>query len=361
MASAALFGCSAVVEARSTAEVTAPPGRTRVYYIGADEVLWNYAPHGRHLAGLPGPEMEVGGAAGSTIYLKSIYREYTNATFTNLKPRPPRWRHLGILGPLIRAEVGDTVQVVFKNNTHHMCNMHPHGLEYSKGSEGALYSDGVERAAKKGSLVPPGGTYTYTWRVPGRSGPGPHDGSSILWMYHGHFMEGKDINSGLIGPIIVTARGRARADGSPVDVDREFVTAFAVFDESNSWYFEENLRRHHLPLRSVHPGDIVGRQPFLIYTINGLIEGNLPILTMKRGERVRWYLFASSNDDDVHTPHWHGETVLWNGMRTDTVELTPMGMAVADMIPENPGTWLFHCHNNDHMEGGMVALFRVLP
>jgi FtsP/CotA-like multicopper oxidase with cupredoxin domain len=180
-------------------------------------------------------------------------------------------------------------------------------------------------------------------------------------MYHGHFIEAKDVNSGLIGAIIVAARGRARPDGSPIDVDREFVTAFAVFDESNSWYFEANLRRHHLPFRNVRPRDPVARLPFLFYTINGLIEGNLPILTMKRGERVRWYLFASSNDDDVHTPHWHGETVICNHMRADTVQLTPMGMAVADMVPDNPGTWLFHCHNNDHMEGGMVALFRVLP
>jgi FtsP/CotA-like multicopper oxidase with cupredoxin domain len=99
----------------------------------------------------------------------------------------------------------------------------------------------------------------------------------------------------------------------------------------------------------------------LIYTINGLIEGNLPILTMKKGERVRWYTFASSNDDDIHTPHWHGETVLSGHMRTDTLQLTPMAMATADMVADNPGTWLFHCHNNDHLEGGMVALFKVLP
>ena len=45
------------------------------------------------------------------------------------------------------------------------------------------------------------------------------------------------MNTGLMGPIIVTARGSARADGSPKDVDREFVTAFALFDETDSWYF----------------------------------------------------------------------------------------------------------------------------
>ena len=50
-----------------------------------------------------------------------------------------------------------------------------------------------------------------------------------------------------------------------------------------------------------------------------------------------------------------------NGMRTDTVPLGPMSMVVADMMPDNPGTWLFHCHVNEHYEGGMQTLFRVVP
>jgi FtsP/CotA-like multicopper oxidase with cupredoxin domain len=94
-----------------------------------------------------------------------------------------------------------------------------------------------------------------------------------------------------------------------------------------------------------------------MYTINGLIEGNVPALTMKMGERVRWCMFASSDDEDFHTPHWQGQTALSHHMRTDTIQLNPMGMATADMGADNPGTWLFHCHNNDHFEGGMVALY----
>jgi FtsP/CotA-like multicopper oxidase with cupredoxin domain len=107
--------------------------------------------------------------------------------------------------------------------------------------------------------------------------------------------------------------------------------------------------------------DRVFREQNVLYSINGLIEGNLPLLTMKRGERVRWYLLSNSNEDDVHTVHWHGETVIFNHMRTDTVPLGPMAMAIADMVPDKEGTWLYHCHVNDHMIGGMQALFKVLP
>jgi FtsP/CotA-like multicopper oxidase with cupredoxin domain len=38
-----------------------------------------------------------------------------------------------------------------------------------------------------------------------------------------------------------------------------------------------------------------------------------------------------------------------------------MEMVVADMVPDNPGTWLFHCHFFDHSDGGMQALFTVRP
>ena len=48
------------------------------------------------------------------------------------------------------------------------------------------------------------------------------------------------------------------------------------------------------------------RELYLMYSINGLVDGNLPILTMMKGERVRWYLMSNSNEEDVHGAHWHG-------------------------------------------------------
>lgn len=62
---------------------------------------------------------------------------------------------------------------------------------------------------------------------------------------------------------------------------------------------------------------------------------------------------------EVHAPHWHGNTVVANNMRTDVVGLLTMGMVVADMVPDNPGTWLFHCHVKEHTLGGMMAHYRV--
>ena len=158
----------------STAPSTAKPGVVRTYYIAADEVNWDYTPQGRNIAGIPHGETtedESGKGSGHLIYHKAMYREYTDATFQKLKPRPQQWEHLGILGPLIRAEVGDSIRVVFRNNTHLSVTMHPHGLAYTKDAEGALYSDGTAGSVKADDRVPPGGTFTYIWNVPERSGP----------------------------------------------------------------------------------------------------------------------------------------------------------------------------------------------
>ena len=44
----------------------------------------------------------------------------------------------------------------------------------------------------------------------------------------------------------------------------------------------------------------------------------------------------------------------------DVVSLLPATMVVADMVPDDPGTWLFHCHVNDHITAGMITRYRVV-
>jgi FtsP/CotA-like multicopper oxidase with cupredoxin domain len=358
---------------RPTPRRAPPRPMTRTYYVAADVVDWNYVPGGRDgIVGHPlvdtafftkAPARPV-----STVYRKVLYREYTDSTFHTLKVRPAEWEHLGFLGPLIRAVVGDTIRFVFRNNGDRPYSVHPHGVFYDKASEGAPYADGTSGVDTADDGVPPGSTYVYVWPVPERAGPGPMDGSSVMWMYHSHVDDTRDINTGLFGPMIVTARDKARPDGSPTDVDREFVASFMQVEEQDSWLAKENF---HPSLDSLHTLDPIPNPSlpqnaypwFVKFTINGYVHGSMPLraLTMRRGERVRWYLMASTNDFDFHAPHWHGNTVILNGMRTDVAQLSMMQMATANMIPDNVGTWMFHCHVSFHFEEGMAVLYRVLP
>jgi multicopper oxidase len=298
---------------------------TRHYYIAAEDVTWNYAPSGVDLIhGRPIPDPWV----VRTKWPKTRYIEYTDATFSVKKPQP-EW--LGILGPAIRAEVGDSIIVDFLNRSRvSPHSIHTHGLRYDKANEGSFYLPGGS-----GGSIAPGGRFTYHWLADKDSGPGKNDPSSLVWWYHGGTDEPVETNAGLLGPIIVTAKGKAKPDGSPKDVDREFIALFMVFDE------------------------LGGQNAGLFHTINGYIFGNLPGLIMKQGERVRWYLLGMGNERDLHTPHWHGKVVQYRNRHTDVIELLPGSMAVADMVADNPGTWMFHCHVADHMESGMMANYTI--
>lgn len=53
------------------------------------------------------------------------------------------------------------------------------------------------------------------WPVPERAGPAENDQNSVFWMYHSHTNEDKDVNSGLMGPMIVTADGATQPNGRP--------------------------------------------------------------------------------------------------------------------------------------------------
>lgn len=345
-------------------------GRVRTYYIAADEVTWDYAPaHADLIHGQPFHYQDDPASKGlldpnSTAYHKVLYREYTDSTFSTLKTRSASWEHLGILGPLIRAVVGDTIRVVFRNNASRPYSMHPHGVAYAKNAEGTSYADGTGPADRADDAVASGGTYTYLWPVPERAGPAPGEGSTAFWLYHSHVDEGRDINSGLIGPLIVTRRGMARPDGSPVDVDREVVAQFGLYDEHLSWLWDENVRRLYGDPARYDGANAAVHDFHHFFTINGYFDGNGPRITVRQGERVRWYLFANPNEEeatDIHTAHWHGQTAIVGHQRVDMVGLTPMMSAIADMVPDQPGTWLFHCHMPGHFNAGMRTLFLVEP
>ncbi len=347
---------------------------THTYYIAADPVTWDYAPSGMDkITGKPFDSVanfwvESGPTSIGRVYKKALYYEYTDDTFSERKPRPPEWEHLGFLGPLIRATVGDTIRVVFKNNVHFPASLHPHGVFYNKDSEGAPYYDGTEGADKADDGVTTGATHTYVWPVPERAGPAEGDPSSILWMYHSHVAEVNDVNAGLTGPMIITGRGTTNSDGTPKDVDRELIVAFAEFDENESHYLRENIDTYTGMPDSVRivtgifgtAVAVPGPTKNFMETMNGLSFGHLPGLTMRQGERVRWYIMASTNFE-IHAPHWHGNVVTAQHMRTDVAALLPMGMLVADMVPDNPGKWLFHCHVGGHLLAGMQSVYTVEP
>jgi FtsP/CotA-like multicopper oxidase with cupredoxin domain len=46
------------------------------------------------------------------------------------------------------------------------------------------------------------------------------------------------------------------------------------------------------------------------------------------------------------------------GVKKDTVVVPGFGRAAVDLIADQPGLTLFHCHIQQHMDFGFMALFR---
>jgi hypothetical protein len=96
----ALAGIAATPAAFSQ---SSSPSKVRTYYVAADEVEWDYAPGGiNKMMGMKFDgwgEMftKSGPHAIGRVYRKAVYHEYTDASFSKLKPRSPEWEHLGIL------------------------------------------------------------------------------------------------------------------------------------------------------------------------------------------------------------------------------------------------------------------------
>ena len=157
--------------------------------------------------------------------------------------------------------------------------------------------------------------------------------------------------------MIISRKGSSdTVTARPNDIDREFINVFWVTDEGLSWHAEDNATQITPDMRNER-----FEEGNLMHSINGYVYGNIPGLRMKQGERVRWYLLGFGSEVDLHTPHWHGNTALWDGRRADTIDLLPASHKVVDMTPDAPGSWMYHCHVNDHITAGMTALYHVHP
>ena len=348
------------------------PARTRHYYIAAEPEQWDYMPSGSDpVCGMALPPDVI---MRHQIW-KVRYIQYTDATFTKRVPQPAR---LGILGPVLRGVTGEFLAVTFYNRTQEPLSMHPHGVKYDKDSEGSYHNeiddgsrspqpranDAHSSIQGKGAAVGYNAKFTYVWQLDEESGPLPSEPSSKAWLYHSHVNTEIEINQGLEGFIIVTDPKRARADGTPSDVDREMAALFMIYDENPLGpEAQETLlttSSDQLTSTWVNLQQLIEQSER--HAINGYIFGNLPGLELNEGERVRWYLFGLGSEKDFHTAHWHGLRVIEDGRRrTDVVELLPATMKVADMLADDPGDWLFHCHVEEHMANGMFARVTVRP
>lgn len=102
----------------------------------------------------------------------------------------------------------------------------------------------------------------------------------------------------------------------------------------------------------------------MVYTINGKVFPEIEHITVKEGDFVKVKLINNSMMDD-HPMHLHGQffqILSKNGKPVtgtiikDTVNLKPGDEYVIAFKADNPGNWMFHCHDLHHASAGMATM-----
>jgi FtsP/CotA-like multicopper oxidase with cupredoxin domain len=280
--------------------------QVREYWIGAVPVRWNVVPNGRNA--IEKEQFDKGETTMTTI----VYKRFTPDWERPMTDQPRLSAdNDGIPGPLIRARVGDRIVVHFKNMDNEFerpHSMHFHGVRYEFGSDGAY----IPGFSGPGGNVAPGDTFTYRLEA--------IEDSAGVWPYHDHSPSMSDsIAGGLYGALSILGR-----DEEPPD--REFVVYFA----------------EHLDQR----------------TVNGhAFVGNTPVFRARIGEVVQWDVLAIG--DLHHTFHVHGHRWDIPQGTEDTRTIGPAESFAVRWTEDAAGTWLYHCHVEDHMMTGMIGIYRV--
>ena len=97
------------------------------------------------------------------------------------------------------------------------------------------------------------------------------------------------------------------------------------------------------------------------WTLDDRSWGNRNKLEVRQGQRVE--LAFMNHSMMAHPMHLHGhhfQVVELNGKRLsgalrDTVLVPPMATVTVAFDADNPGRWLYHCHNLYHMMSGMMS------
>lgn len=287
----------------------APTAQARVVdaWVAAVPASWNAVPNGRDA--IEGMDVDPADSVFPTV----VYRRYT-----------PHWRKplanaarssadgLTIPGPLLRARVGDRLRIHFKNmdtlrrDPH---SMHFHGVGYRPSSDGAY----VPGFSGRDGDVKVGQSWTY------RLTAGPD--SAGVWPYHDHSPSmHASIDGGMFGMLSILGRHERVPD-------REFQVVFSPFGKFMA---------------------IDGRA----------FVGNTPVFRSRVGQLVQWDVMTMGSD--FHTFHVHGHR--WRapgGVTRDTQTVGPAESFRIRWREDAPGTWLYHCHVEDHMMRGMIGIYRV--
>ncbi|KAF0995948.1 multicopper oxidase family protein [Geobacillus sp. TFV-3] len=102
----------------------------------------------------------------------------------------------------------------------------------------------------------------------------------------------------------------------------------------------------------------------MIFTINGKTYPDTAPINVKTGDLVKVKI-VNNSPMDVHPMHLHGhffqvlskngKSVTGSPLMKDSLNVNPGEEYVVAFKADNPGNWMFHCHDLHHASAGMVT------
>jgi FtsP/CotA-like multicopper oxidase with cupredoxin domain len=107
-----------------------------------------------------------------------------------------------------------------------------------------------------------------------------------------------------------------------------------------------------------------GQGAFDSWMINGRSFPDTDTIILR--ENLRYRLAMTNHSSDDHPMHLHRHTFevtsiagkRFSGLHKDVVMVPGNSTAEIDLVANNPGATLFHCHNQTHMDFGFMMLFK---
>jgi len=258
------------------------------------------------------------------------------------------WAYNGqVPGPELRVTEGERVKITFTNKLPGATTIHWHGIDVPNALDGV---PGLTQPAVK-----PGETFVYEFVAT--------PAGTRFYHTHGSQMgldEATQMDRGLYGAFIIEPRGEKPS------YDREYTI---ILDD---WAVEGSTAS---PLHKAHgsppqtpeeqsPGEVM--EAYNVFTLNGKAFPATKPLVVRQGERVRLRLINVSSMS-FHPMHLHGhqfKVVAADGnpvpeaaqLTKNTITVMPGESYDIEFTANNPGTWLFHCHELHHADRGMATV-----
>jgi hypothetical protein len=225
-------------------------------------------------------------------------------------------------GPTIQVNQGDRMRVIFRNELPEPTSVHWHGFEDAIGYDGM---PGISQEPVK-----PGESFTYEFHI--------HQEGT--YFYHSH-MAMQEM-AGMLGAIIMHP-----SEPYEPHCDKDFALCFQE-------YFV-------LPNSTV-PNTMSMEFNWLVIT--GKAGPAITPLVVRQGDRVRIRMINLGMDH--HPIHLHGHTFQVTGTEGGRIPQTAwwpgntvlLGVAQArnvELVANNPGDWMLHCHLPHHMMNQMAT------